>query len=182
MLSLSIGAVKRITPFYREDNRGFFLKNMEKKIFTQFGLNCDISEAFETYSRKGVIRGLHFQTEKPQAKLVRVLCGTINDVAVDLRIGSPTFGQHVNECLSETNHYALWIPEGFAHGFEVLSKYALVQYICVGEYLKECDTGILWNDKTLGIKWTTVNPIVSDKDSKLMTFQMFQQRFTGLKA
>lgn len=177
---MRIRGVKLITPFYAEDNRGYFLKSVEKDVFKQWGIDIDIYEDFESYSKKDVIRGMHFQTEHPQVKLVRAIRGEIHDVVVDLRKDSETFGQYVDVILSEENHNSLWVPAGFAHGFEVLSEDAIMSYKCVGKYLAGYDTGICWNDKDLHIPWQTKEPIVSDKDAALMSFDEFSGRYTGL--
>lgn len=168
-----------VNPFYMEDERGFFLKSFEKEIFRQNGIKTEIFEDFESYSIKGVIRGLHFQTEKPQAKLVRALTGTIYDVAVDLRKASETFGKWHAEILSADNHKAFFIPKGFAHGFLVLSDSALVSYKCEGAFSKETDTGIVWNDPELKIDWPTNQVdeiIVAEKDRGLQTFKHFKEK------
>lgn len=175
-----IKGLKVITPFYVEDDRGYFLKNVEKDIFNQFGIQMDIQEEFETYSKKNVIRGLHFQTCNPQGKLVSAIKGTILDVAVDLRKESPTFGYWESVLLSEENHEAFWIPAGFAHGFRVISEDALVSYKCVGKFLAEYDTGIKWNDSDIGIDWGIDNPIVSVKDAGLMSLVEFIDSYKGL--
>lgn len=175
--SLKIEEVKLITPFCLEDDRGYFLKSIEKDIYNEWGLEAEIYETFETYSKKGVIRGLHFQTKNPQAKIVRVIKGEIRDVVVDLRVDSETFGEHIVVKLSDENRNILWVPPGFAHGFEVLSEDALVSYTCVGKYLKEYDTGIVWNDSALGIHWETEAPIVSVKDMQLPTFEEYKRKY-----
>lgn len=177
---LAIEGVKLITPFYMEDNRGYFLKSVERDVFKEWGLDADIYEDFESYSKKGVIRGLHFQTKNPQVKIVRAIRGMIHDVIVDLRKDSPTFGKYVDVILSDENHNSLWVPEGFAHGFEVLSEDAIMSYKCIGKYLNGYDTGICWNDMDLAINWQTKNPIVSDKDAALMTFHEFTEQYSGL--
>lgn len=177
---LSIEGVRLITPFYMEDDRGYFLKSMEKDIFQEWGLKADIYEDFESYSKKGVIRGLHFQTKNPQIKIVRAIKGRIHDVIVDLRKNSKTFGTCLEVILSDENHSSLWVPEGFAHGFEVLSEDAIVSYKCIGKYLSGFDTGICWNDRDLAIKWKTGHPIVSKKDASLMTFREFEEKYSGL--
>lgn len=171
---LNIEGLFIVNPFYAEDGRGYFLKSYEKEIFRKAGIETDIFEDFESWSRKNVIRGLHFQTMKPQSKLVRAVYGEIFDVAVDIRRESPTFGQWRGVHLSGENHKALFIPGGFAHGFLVLSDTALVSYKCSGQYLKECDTGIPWNDPDIGVEWpleSLENVIVSERD----------QGFTPLK-
>lgn len=110
-------------------------------------------------------------------KIVRVIRGKIRDIVVDLREDSPTFGKYIDIILSDENHFILWVPKGYAHGFEVLSEEVIISYMCVGKYLKEYDTGIKWNDKELNIQWITTNPIVSEKDSKLMSFSEFKKNF-----
>ncbi len=175
--SLEIEDVKLIRPFIQEDDRGYFIKSIERDVFKEWGLDVDIYESFETYSKKGVIRGLHFQKVKPQAKIVRVIKGEVRDVVVDLRSDSKSFGRHVVINLSDINHNILWIPKGFAHGFEVLSDDAIMSYTCVGKYMCDYDTGIIWDDCTLGIQWQTDKPIVSEKDRGLQTFEEFCQSF-----
>lgn len=177
---LAIEGVKLITPFYMEDNRGYFLKSLEKDVFKEWGLDAEIYEDFESYSKKGVIRGMHFQTKNPQIKIVRAIKGTIRDVIVDLRKDSPTFGKYVDVILSEENHNSVWVPNGFAHGFEVFSEDAIVSYKCIGKYLKGYDTGIRWDDKQFAIQWETKEPIVSEKDVAAMTFEEFVNEYKGL--
>lgn len=177
---MEISGVKLITPFYMEDSRGYFLKSVEKDVFKEWGISIDIYEDFESYSKRGVIRGMHFQTQNPQGKLVRAIRGVIHDVVVDLRRDSETFGQYVDVILSDENHNSLWVPAGFAHGFEVLSEDAIMSYKCVGKYLAGYDTGIYWKDKDLNIAWQTEAPIVSDKDVALMSFHEFKEKYTGL--
>lgn len=176
-----IHGIKIINSFYFEDERGFFQKNIEKGEFEKFGIKMDIYEEFETYSKRNVIRGMHFQTCCPQGKLVRVLKGNIIDIAVDLRKNSPTFGRWESKLLSEENRESFWIPAGFAHGFEVISDNAFVSYKCVGRYLPESDTGILWNDADLNIQWNTKNPVLSLKDRSLMSLKEFKEKYGGLE-
>lgn len=170
-----------IDNFYHEDERGYFFKDYEKDIFEQFGLNIDIYESFESFSRKNVIRGLHFQTSEPQAKLVRAITGSIYDIIVDLRIGSKTFGNWQGFSLNEKNKQSLFIPKGFAHGFHTVSESALVSYKCIGKYNKGSDSGIIWNDNILSIDWNIENPIISDRDSELMTFNDFKKLYNALE-
>lgn len=172
--------VKIITPFYAEDSRGYFLKSIEKNIFQDFGISVDIYEDFESYSFKNVIRGLHFQTKNPQKKIVRAIKGRIMDVVVDLRKKSNTFGQSMQIELSDINHLSILVPAGFAHGFRVLSEDALVSYKCIGKYLPDYDTGIIWNDRELNIKWEIDHPVVSKRDSEHMTFLEFKNTYGGL--
>ncbi len=169
-----------ISPFYREDERGYFLKDYEKNALNEMGIEGEVSEVFETCSKKNVIRGMHFQTIRPQVKLIRVIRGRIRDVIVDLRADSLTFGQYMAVELSHELFETLVIPRGFAHGFEVMSDEAITLYKCIGDYSKESDTGIRWNDRDVGIDWHTKIPIISRKDSELMTFKEFKELYGGL--
>lgn len=177
---IGIQDAKIITPFMAEDQRGYFLKSFEKDIFQQMGLNGTIQEDFESFSTQGVIRGLHFQTKNPQIKLVRAITGTIYDVIVDLRKKSPSFGKWKGVILSGENFKGLWVPAGFAHGFQVLSENALVNYKCIGKYEKGYDSGIKYNDKELNIDWKEGNIIVSDRDNALQSFYEFKKTFGGI--
>lgn len=168
--------LKVINPFFMEDERGNFIKFFEKDIFKKNGIEINAYESFETTSKKGTVRGLHFQTENPQAKLVRVPYGKILDVAVDLRKYSKTFGKYHSEILSSDNKKIFFIPKGFAHGFICLSEVAIVSYICDDKYSGKTDSGILWRDKKLNIDWNLdmVNEvIVSKRDQKLQSFKEF---------
>ena len=176
----SIEGVKIIQPFYVEDNRGYFLKSFEKDVFHSFGLENEVYEDFESYSKKNVIRGMHFQTKSPQIKIVRAIKGIIQDVVVDIRRDSATYGKWESFELSEDNHYALWVPAGFAHGFRVISEDAIVSYKCIGKYLAGFDSGIKWNDAELNINWGIEEPIVSPRDKELMTFKEFSDKHGGL--
>lgn len=175
-----LSGVKIITPFYVEDHRGYFLKSLERDIFREAGIEVDIYEDFESYSTKNVIRGLHFQTQNPQVKIVRVIKGKVKDVLVDLRRDSNTFGQSMQIELSEDNRLSVLVPAGFAHGFRVLSEEALVSYKCIGKYLSGFDTGIIWDDSDLQINWGIDNPIISKRDSEHMTFEQFKNKYGGL--
>ena len=152
-LPTCIDGLCRIRPFFTHDTRGSFLKGFERDVFRAHGIDMDIQESFETSSRKGVLRGLHFQTKAPQAKLIRALQGRVFDVAVDLRQGSDTFAQWEGCMLDDEEHCAFYIPPGFAHGFLVVSDMAQVSYQCAGKYLPEEDTGIIWNDPDIGVGW-----------------------------
>lgn len=148
-----LDGLKVIHPAYMEDERGNFLKSFEKEIFSQNGIEMAPFEVFESLSTKGVLRGLHFQTKLPQAKLVRTVTGNVFDVAVDIRKDFPTFGKWHSVELSGANKKMFYIPPYFAHGFLVLSESAIVSYICAGRYLKEYDSGILWKDPVVAIEW-----------------------------
>ena len=147
------------------DNRGYFMETYKDSEFKNAGLNYDFVQDNQSSSRKGVLRGLHFQKNHPQAKLVRVLKGEVFDVAVDLRKGSETYGQWVGVVLSEENKRQFMIPRGFAHGFVVMSDYAEFAYKCDELYHPEDEGGIMWNDPTIGIEWPEVGEIIlSEKD------------------
>ena len=147
------------------DNRGYFMETYKESDFRDAGLNYDFVQDNQSSSRKGVLRGLHFQKTYPQAKLVRVLKGEVFDVAVDLRKGSDTYGQWVGAVLSEENKRQFMIPRGFAHGFVVMSDYAEFAYKCDELYHPEDEGGIMWNDPAIGIDWPDVGEIIlSEKD------------------
>jgi len=161
-----------IEPTMFGDNRGYFMETYSKKAFEEAGLNYNFIQDNQSSSKKGVLRGLHFQKTFPQAKLVRVLKGQVFDVAVDLRKNSPTFGQWVGELLSEENKKQLLIPRGFAHGFFVVSDYAEFAYKCDEFYHPEDEGGVIWNDPDINIAWgDTSNVILSEKDTKHPTLK-----------
>lgn len=178
-----IEGLMKVNPFYVEDERGYFLKNYEKEIFMENGIYGDIDEQFESLSKKGVIRGLHFQSKYPQDKLVRAIKGKIFDVAVDLRKDSKTFGQWEGFWLSEDNKNMLLVPKGCAHGFLAVSDEALVSYTCIGKFLSEFDTGIIWNDKDLKISWPLdliENLIISERDKSFTGMNKFIDEVGGI--
>ncbi len=147
------------------DNRGYFMETYKDSDFKAAGLDYNFVQDNQSSSRKGVLRGLHFQKAHPQAKLVRVIKGEVFDVAVDLRKGSETYGQWVGVLLSEGNHRQFMIPRGFAHGFVVVSDYAEFAYKCDELYHPEDEGGIMWNDPAIGIDWPDVGEIIlSEKD------------------
>ena len=148
------------------DNRGYFFESYNKKDFFEAGLKMNFVQDNESKSKKGVLRGLHFQTQNTQGKLVRVTQGEVYDVAVDLRKGSPTYGQYEGVILSEENKRQLYIPEGFAHGFVVTSEEAVFNYKCTDFYAPEYDGGIPWNDKDVNIQWPIegLDILLSEKD------------------
>lgn len=181
---LNIEGVVVIHPFFYEDERGVFIKDYDAVVFEQFGYK-DISfkEEFYSKSKKGVVRGLHFQTLYPQSKIVSCIEGAIFDVVVDLRKDSPTFGQYLSVELSAENHLSLFIPKGCAHGFIALKDNTITYYKCDSNYLKNNDATILWNDSTIDIKWPEVQIdkiILSDRDAKAMTFSDFCNQYGGL--
>jgi len=150
------------------DDRGFFLESFKESSFIENGINTKFVQDNYSRSIKGVLRGLHFQKNpKAQAKLVTALRGEIFDVAVDVRKNSLTYGKWISEVLSEQNHKLLYIPEGFAHGYCVLSDEADIFYKANQEYSPELDSGFIWNDPEINIKWPIDKPIISEKDQKL---------------
>lgn len=164
-----------LEPKIFEDDRGYFFESYNKKAFDSgIGNSVDFVQDNQSFSSHGVIRGIHYQVGKfAQAKLVRVLSGTVLDVAVDLRKESPTFGEHVTVELSEENKRQLFIPRGFGHGFSVLSDTAHFFYKCDNFYDKESEGGILYNDDSLNIEWGVPKELikVSEKDLVLPTFR-----------
>lgn len=146
------------------DSRGFFFESWNAEAFRARSLPDRFVQSNVSSSSCGVLRGLHYQWPRPQGKLVSVLHGEVYDVAVDIRLGSPSFGQWNAVVLSAENRRQLWIPEGFAHGFAVLSETALFSYLCTDVYVKEADAGVRWNDADIGIDWPVSAPQLSNKD------------------
>lgn len=150
------------------DPRGFFMETWSRDRYRTAGLEADFVQDNVSSSTRGVLRGLHYQYPQPQGKLVQVLRGEVLDVAVDIRVGSPTFGKVVTCILSEANRRQFYVPEGFAHGFCVLSELALFSYKCTEFYNPKTEGGVLWNDPDLGIDWPVDNPALSEKDAKCL--------------
>ena len=148
------------------DARGQFFESFNRDKLAAHGLEPDFVQGNVSTSTRGVLRGLHYQWPQPQGKLVAVLEGEVQDVAVDIRRGSPTFGQSVGVMLTADNHRHFWIPEGFAHGFCVVSDFATFTYQCTALYDPKADAGIRWNDAALAIDWPVSAPLLSDKDGK----------------
>lgn len=158
-----------IEPKVFGDNRGYFMETYSKKDFDAAGLTMTFVQDNESKSSKGVLRGMHFQTKHTQGKLVRVTKGSVYDVAVDLRKGSPTYGQWEGVLLTDENKKQFYVPEGFAHGFLVLSDEAVFNYKCTDFYAPEYDGGLLWNDPDVGIEWPLEGieeVLLSEKDKK----------------
>src|SRR3974390_699312 len=154
-----------LEPRVFSDSRGFFLETYNERRFEELGITERFVQDNQSYSRQGVLRGLHFQVEQAQGKLVRVVAGEVFDVAVDLRKGSATFGKWAGARLSSTNHHMIWIPKGFAHGFYTLSANAEVLYKVTDFYAPQPERTLLWNAPDVGIEWPLKGePILSDKD------------------
>ncbi len=171
-----------IEPIVFGDNRGFFMESYSKKDFSEIGMDVEFVQDNHSKSKKGVLRGLHFQTQHVQGKLVRVTAGAVLDVAVDLRKDSPTFGKHYLVELTADNKKMFYIPPGFAHGFLTLEDNTEFQYKCTDYYAPEFDSGVLWNDYEIRIDWnfekyglSAEAILLSDKDKQQQTLKEFVQ-------
>ena len=165
-IDTDIADVCLVEPVVHGDHRGFFMESYHRRRFAELGISQSFVQDNHSRSRLGVLRGLHYQLGRPQAKLVRVTLGRVVDVVVDLRRGSPTFGRWVSAELSEDNRLMLFAPEGFAHGFYVCSDVAEFQYKCSDFYAPDEERGIRWDDPSLAIDWPIgpAEPILSDRD------------------
>ena len=165
----SLPEVVRIEPKVYGDERGFFMEVFRSEQFVKSGINSHFVQDNHSGSTQGILRGLHYQIKHVQGKLVRVVAGHVFDVAVDLRRSSPTFGQWIGQHLSAQNKLQMWIPEGFAHGFYVLSDWAEVVYKVTDYYAPQWECTLLWNDPDVGIDWPLMSgehPILSAKDAE----------------
>ena len=166
-IETNIPGVCIIEPDVFGDERGFFMESYNQRSFAQLGINCTFVQDNQSRSQRGVVRGMHYQLAQPQAKLVRVTLGEVYDVAVDVRTGSKTFGQFAGVTLSAENKRMFFVPEGFAHGFCVISETAEFAYKCSDFYAPDDERGVIWNDPELAIPWPLgdITPILSPKDS-----------------
>lgn len=162
-----LSGIVLVQPKVFHDERGYFTETFHADKYREIGINRPFVQDNFSFSKRHVLRGLHYQRNHPQGKLVYVAAGEIFDVAVDIRRGSPTFGQWEGCLLSAENHHQLFVPEGFAHGFVVLSESASVMYKCTEIYRPADDTGIQWNDPDIGIDWQVDSPSLSPKDAVL---------------
>lgn len=170
IIETSIPGVLIFEPKVLGDARGFFVETYRGNILAEAGVDVTFVQDNQSRSRRGVLRGLHYQLQQPQAKLVRVARGRVFDVAVDVRRGSPTFGKWVGAVLDDQSHRQMYIPQGFAHGFVVLSDLADFVYKCSDYYHPQSETGILWNDPEIGIEWPAEikrDIVLSEKDCML---------------
>ena len=165
-----------ITPDIFQDDRGFFTETYRKDKFSEFGLNLEFVQDNHSRSAKNVVRGVHFQWDPPMGKLMRVTHGAAFLVAVDIRIGSPSIGKWTGVEASVENRKQVYAPAGFARGFCVLSEFAEIQYKCTGIYSNKAESGILWNDPSIGIKWPVKEPILSKKDEIAQTLDQWMSR------
>ncbi len=159
-----LDGVLLVEPEVFGDARGFLFESYSKKKYERHGIAVDFVQDNHSFSEKGVVRGLHYQLDRAQAKLVRVTRGEVFDVAVDIRKGSPTFGKWVGARLSGENHLQMFVPVGFAHGFCVLSETVEFLYKCSDYYSPEDERGIIWNDPDIGVDWLVDTPVLSNKD------------------
>lgn len=164
-IDTDLAGVCVIEPQVFGDDRGYFFESYNEKAFADLGLHMRFVQANVSRSAHGVLRGLHYQWPNPQGKLVSVLEGEVYDVAVDIRRDSPSFGRWAAAILSAENKRMFWVPEGFAHGFAVLSEHATFCYQCTALYHREADAGIRWNDADIAIDWPLSNPSLSAKDA-----------------
>lgn len=170
-----------IEPKVFGDDRGYFMESYSKKDFFEAGLTMEFVQDNESKSRKGVLRGMHFQTQHTQGKLVRVTQGEVYDVAIDLRKCSPTYGKWEGVLLTAENKKQFYVPEGFAHGFLVVSEEAVFNYKCTDFYAPEYDGGVLWNDPEIGIEWPLdgiEEVLLSEKDKVQKSFKELDLPFT----
>ncbi|KAA3649100.1 MAG: dTDP-4-dehydrorhamnose 3,5-epimerase [Proteobacteria bacterium] len=164
VIETSLPGVLIIEPKVFGDERGYFMESWQQQRYRDIGIKSDFVQSNVSKSSHGVLRGLHFQNPNPQGKLVSVLVGEVYDVAVDIRRGSPSFGQYVAVTLNHDNHRQFYVPEGFAHGFCVCSDYAIFSYMCTDYYNAAADASIAWNDADIGIDWPIDSPQLSAKD------------------
>lgn len=177
-IKTEIDGVLIVEPTLYGDHRGYFMETYKESDFREAGIDCTFLQDNQSKSRKGVLRGLHFQKTYPQAKLVRVIKGEVYDVAVDLREGSPTFGEYVGVVLSEENKRQFFIPRGFAHGFLVLSDEAEFVYKCDNLYHPEDEGGLLYSDESISIDWPIKEGLLlSDKDKVYPTLENLDFKF-----
>ena len=178
IIKTEIEGLLLIEPKVFEDERGYFFESWSKDAFENAGLDINFVQDNQSLSSKGVVRGLHFQNPPfAQGKLVRVLKGSVLEIAVDIRENSPTYGKYFSIHLSEENKTMLWIPPGFAHGFSTLEDNTIFSYKCSGVYNKESEGSLMWNDTDLNIDWKIKNPIISEKDQNSELFSNFKTQF-----
>lgn len=164
VIETKIPGVLIIEPKVFGDARGFFKETWQKERYEDIGITGEFIQDNLSFSTQGVLRGLHYQHPHEQGKLVSVVMGEVFDVAIDIRVGSPTLGQWVGVTLSEENHRQFWVPPGFAHGFCVLSENAYFTYKCNDAYTPSAEGGIMWNDPDIAIDWPIKDAVLSDKD------------------
>lgn len=178
IIAEDLPGVKLIQPNVFEDERGYFYESYNRNNLANIGISDDFVQDNQSLSHRGVLRGLHFQNPPmAQGKLVRAVKGAVLDVVVDIRKNSATYGKHYAVELNETNKLMLWVPVGFAHGFCTLEDNTVFSYKCTNYYDPNSESGIMWNDKDLGINWDMKNPILSNKDKENTLFSEFISPF-----
>lgn len=179
VIKTNIPGLLEIVPNVFEDDRGYFYESFNKEIYQGIGIKLSFVQDNQSLSHTGVLRGLHFQNPPyAQGKLVRVVTGAVLDVVLDIRKGSPTYGQHHSVELTEENKKLFWVPPGFAHGFKVLRDNTIFSYKCTDVYNKDSEGSVRWNDPELGIDWGDVsNPIMSAKDIEAPLFSELDSQF-----
>ena len=178
VIETKIPGLLEIFPTVFGDHRGYFYESYNKEAFANIGVHHEFVQDNQSLSNKGVLRGLHFQNPPfAQGKLVRVIKGSVLDVVVDIRVGSPTYGQHHKVLLSGENKLQFWIPPGFAHGFLTLEDQTIFSYKCTEVYNKESEGSVLWNDPELGIVWDVKDPMLSPKDIEAKPLAELQSQF-----
>lgn len=167
-----------LKPKVFKDDRGYFFESYNEQTFHNAGIKEVFTQDNQSLSGKGIVRGMHFQSPPhAQGKLVRVIKGAVQDVAVDIRKNSPTYGKHFSIELTEENFLMMYIPAGFAHGFATLRDNTIFSYKCTDTYHPEVEGGLPWNDRDLNIQWMVENPILSEKDKKFQAFSLFISPF-----
>jgi len=178
VIETGIKGLLELKPRVFGDDRGYFYESYNKETFARIGIHNEFVQDNQSFSAKNVLRGLHFQNPPfAQGKLVRVIQGSVLDVAVDIRKGSPTYGQHHSVLLTGEEKNLFWIPEGFAHGFLTLEDETIFSYKCSGLYNKDSEGSILWNDPDLNIDWGIENPVISEKDKAAKPLNKLQSKF-----
>lgn len=174
VVATPIGSVTLIKPKVWGDARGYFVETWQQERYAAAGIDLPFVQDNHSRSAYGILRGLHFQKTRPQGKLVHVSLGSVFDVVVDIRPGSPSFGQWYGVELTQDNQWQLWVPPGLAHGFVVTSEYAHFHYKCTEYYCPQDEGAIRWNDPDLGVVWPVECPVLSQKDSVAPSWREFQ--------
>lgn len=174
--SMHLNGVVVIVPEIFQDARGFFMETYKDSVFRELGLPTNFVQDNHSRSVRDVIRGLHFQWDPPMGKLIRVTLGSAFLVCVDIRLHSPTFGEWVGIEASAENRRQVWAPAGFARGLAVLSENVEIQYKCTGEYNKDAESSVVWNDPDIGIQWPIKNPILSQRDASAQKLTEWRKR------
>ncbi len=176
LISEYLNGIKLFQPKVFEDKRGFFMESYKASEFEKMGLPTNFVQDNHSRSQKNVLRGMHFQWDKPQGKLIRVTLGSAYVVEIDIRQGSPTLGKWIGIELSADNKQTMWVPPGFANGFVTLSSWAEMQYKCTAEWNGAGESGIRWNDPAVGVDWPVKNPVTSEKDASAQTLSEWLEK------